>query len=57
MPLACASGLYLQEEQGPCREKGLRKLGRNRALPIGQQPFLPTWDSRTSYFTSLMNSR
>ena len=39
MPLACASGWYLQEERGSRREKGLRKLGRNLALPIGQQPF------------------
>ena len=48
MPLACASGLYLQGERGSRRENGLRKRGRNLALPIGQQPFLPTWDSRTS---------
>ena len=47
MPLACAAGLYLKGERGSRRKKGLRKLGRNRALPIGQQPFLPTSDSRT----------
>ena len=39
MPLACASGLYLLGVRGSRREKGLRQLGRNLALPIGHSRF------------------